>query len=268
MLPADNEWNRKVIGDPIDARSDQYLAAMNAGASQLHADFGSSGAPGVPYLVVSGSQPRLPIAFDIPQESDPGPYPIPADAPVELDREHRLLVLDRDSCRLYETWDMRRAAVGWAAGAGAIFDLRSNALRPAGWTSADAAGLPILPGLVRRDEVKAGRIDHALRFTVARTQRAYLPPARHSTGTLTEATLPPMGLRVRLKASYDISGFGPTARVVLEALKQYGMFVADHGDDWFITGAADPAWTDAELAELGRVPASAFEVVAHGPLQR
>ena len=267
MLPADNEWNRKVIDDPVDPRSDQYLAAMNSGQRRLQPNFGGNGQLGIPYVVVGGSQPRVPIAFDVPHESDPGPYPIPPDAPLEVAIDHRLIVLDRDNCRLYETWDTRRAGTGWAAGSGAIFDLRSNALRPAGWTSADAAGLPILPGLVRHDEVKAGRIDHALRFTVALTQRAYLPPARHFASTSTEPSLPPMGLRVRLKASYDIRGFGPTARVVLEALKQYGMLLAGNGGDWSITGATSPAWSDAEIAELGLVPAAAFEVVAHGPLQ-
>jgi hypothetical protein len=268
MFPADNAWNRKVVGDPIDPRSAQYLASMNAQGSFLRPEFGASGQSGIPFVVVPGTQPRVAIAFDIPHESDPGPYPIPPDPPIAGGVERHLLVLDRDACRLYETWNTRPMGAGWVAGAGAIFDLRSNALRPPSWTSADGAGLPILPGLVRRDEVNAGRIEHALRFSMSRTQRAYVPPARHFTGTSTDPTLPPMGLRVRLAASYDISGFGPTAKVVLTALKEYGMFLADNSGDWLLTGEANPAWNDAELAELARVPAAAFEVLTHGPVTR
>ncbi len=252
--------------DPVDPRSEEYMAAMNAGGRFLHADFGGDGEYGIPFIVVPGSQAQVPMSFDYEDESDPGPYPIPADAPVELGSDRHILVVERDSCTLYETFDTNRNGAGWHAGSGAIFDLRSNGLRPAGWTSADAAGLPILPGLIRHDEVKAGRIAHALRFTVQRTQRAYVAPARHFASPSTDPALPPMGLRVRLKADFDVSGFGPTARVILTALKEYGMFLADNGGDWFITGEANPAWNDDEISELADVPASAFEVVAHGEL--
>jgi hypothetical protein len=267
VFPPDNPWNQRVDGDPVDPASDQYLASMNADDTFLHADFGGDGDYGIPFTTVSGSQPRVPMTFDYEDESDPGPYPIPSDAPIESGSDRHILVVDRESCVLYETWDTHRAGEGWHAGAGAVFDLRSNDLRPAGWTSADAAGLPILPGLVRHDEVQAGRIAHALRFTVQRTQRAYLSPARHFASPSTDPARPPMGLRVRLKAGFDLAGFGPTAQVVLTALKEYGMFLADNGGDWFITGEANPAWDDDELAELASVPASAFEVVQHGPLE-
>jgi hypothetical protein len=268
VFPADNPWNREVIDDPVDPGSAQYLTGMKASGSFLRANFRGDGNSGIPVVVVPGSQPRMPIAFDIPNESDPGPYPIPADPAIEMGVDRHLLVLDRDNCFLYETWNTRRSSAGWLAGSGAVFDLRSNTLRPPGWTSADGAGLPILPGLIRYDEVKAGRIEHALRFSIASTQRAYVPPARHFTGTAINPDLPPMGLRVRLAAGYDISAFGPTARVVLTALKKYGMFLADNGGDWLLTGESNPAWNDGELAELARVPASAFEVVAHGAVTR
>jgi hypothetical protein len=267
-FPADNAWNQRVIDLPVDPRSDQYMAAMNAGSRSLHPDFGGDGEYGIPWTTVSGSQPRVPVSFDYSSESDPGPYPIPPDAPVEIGAGDRhILVVDRDNCMLYETFDSHFVGPGWHVGSGAIFDLRSNAVRPHGWTSADAAGLPILPGLARVDEVKAGRINHALRFTVQRTQRAFVWPARHQAGASTDPSLPPMGLRVRLKASYDISGFAPSAQVILTALKEYGMFLADNGGDWFISGEENPSWIDDELVQLKRVPASAFEVVQHGALE-
>jgi hypothetical protein len=186
---------------------------------------------------------------------------------VEVGDGH-VLVLDRDACRLYETYDSHYQGPGWHCGSGAIFDLRSNGLRPDGWTSADAAGLPILPGLVRRDEVFGGEIRHALRFTVRRTQRAYVHPATHFASDTSNPDLPPMGLRVRLKASYDVSGFRGASRVILTALKKYGMFLADNGSDWFITGETNTAWDDDDLNQLKTVPASAFEVVQLGPLHR
>jgi hypothetical protein len=268
MLPADNAWNQRVDGLPVDPRSDQYLAAMNAGSRSLHADFGGNGEYGIPWVAVAGTQPRVPVEFDYADESDPGPYPIPANAPVEGGGGDRhILVLDRDNCVLYETFDTRYVGPGWQAGSGAIFDLKTNQSRPTGWTSADAAGLPILPGLVRHDEVQAGHIDHALRFTVQRTQRAFVAPATHQAGASTDPSLPPMGLRVRLKAGYDISSFGPAAQAVLKALKEYGMFLADNGGDWFISGESNTAWDDDQMGELSRVPASAFEVVQHESLQ-
>jgi hypothetical protein len=268
-FPADNPWNQRVDDDPVDPRSDQYMAAMNAGSRTLHPDFGGNGEYGIPWVAVTSAQPKVPVTFDYSEDSDPGPYPIPPDAPIEGGSEpwgdRHVLVVDRDACLLYETFDSWPLGGGpWRAGSGAIFDLRSNALRPLYLTSADAAGLPILPGLIRHDEVKAGRIEHALRFTVARTQRGFVHPATHFASNHTDPNLPPMGLRVRLKAGYDISGFGPTAKVVLTALREYGMFLADNGADWFITGEANKAWDDAEIEELSRVPASAFEAVSHG----
>jgi hypothetical protein len=170
-------------------------------------------------------------------------------------------------CTIYELYGAKRSGSGWTAGSGAVFNLRSNALRPAGWTSADAAGLPILPGLVRRDEVASGHIDHALRFTVARSQRGYIRPATHQAGSSSDASLPPMGARFRLKASFDISRFHGASRVILRALKTYGMFVADNGSSWFVSGAADRAWNDGDLDQLKSVPGSAFEVVDTGPIQ-
>ncbi len=267
LFPADNAWNHRVDGDPVDPLSDQYMAGMDAGARHLHPDFGGNGAYGIPFVVVPWWQDKVAITFDIPGESDAGPYPIPPDPPIEGGSDHHILVLQRNTCLLFETWDTRRDGGQWRAGSGARFNLRLNGLRPAGWTSADAAGLPILPGLIRHQEVQAGRIAHALRFTIQHTQRSYVLPARHFASNSKDPALPPMGLRVRLKASFDISGFGPTARVILTALKEYGMFMADNGGDWYITGEANPAWNDAEITQLSTVPASAFEVVAHPPLQ-
>lgn len=267
VFPADNAWNRDVSRDPVDPRSDAYIASI--GSSRfLHPDFGSDPTYGIPWTTVPGGQPRVPMSFDYADESDPGPYPFPPNAPIESGGDRHVLVLDRDACRLYETFDSHFVNPGWRCGSGAVFDLRSNRLRPAGWTSADAAGLPILPGLVRRDEVKSGEIRHALRFTTRRTQRAYVAPATHFASSSSDPNLPPMGLRVRLKASFDVSPFRGDARVVLLALKRYGMFLADNGSDWFITGETNTAWDDDDLEQLKRVPGSAFEAVQSGPLQR
>jgi hypothetical protein len=235
----------------------------------LKADFGSGtwdGGPiGIPFVVVPGSQQRVPVSFEYADESDPGPYPIPPDAPIEggpnSTGDRHILVVDRDNCVLYETWSTYPSGQGWTAGSGARFDLRSNALRPAGWTSSDAAGLPVLPGLVRYDEIAAGQIPHALRFTASRTQRAYLWPARHYASSITDPNVPPMGARVRLKASYDISGFAADNRIILQALKTYGMLLADNGSNWYISGVPDERWNNSVLAALRNVPGSAFEVV-------
>ena len=237
----------------------------------VHADFGSGlydgHRIGIPYVVVSGKgTPKSTPRFDYADESDKGPYPIPRAVPIEGDPnpgdgDRHALIVDRDTCTLYELYALHRAAGGWAAGSGAIWNLRSNKLRPAGWTSADAAGLPILPGLARYDEVAAGAIDHALRFTASRTRRAFIYPARHYASDSTDPSLPPMGLRVRLKASFDTNGFPPQARVVLEALKRYGMILADNGSPWYISGAPDPRWSNDDLHSLGRVRGSDFEVV-------
>ena len=268
VFPADNAWNRDVSGDAVDPGSGAYIAAMNGGSRFLHPDFGSDPSYGIPWTTVGATQPRVPMSFVYADESDPGPYPFPPDAPVEAGGDRHVIVLEREACRLYETWDSRFVGPGWRCGSGAVFDLRGNALRPDGWTSADAAGLPILPGLVRLDEVRAGEIRHALRFTVQRTQRAYVHPATHFASSDRDARLPPMGLRVRLRASFDLAPFRGHARVILAALKKYGMFVADNGGDWFISGEANPAWDDADLEQLKSVPASAFEVVRLGEIHR
>jgi hypothetical protein len=264
VFPRSNAWNRDVSRDPVDPRSAQYIAAIGPG--NLHPDFAARRF-GIPFTTVPATQRRVPIRFTaFGDESDPGPYPVPRTARVEGGSDRHVIVVQRGRCRLYELFGARRSGAGWAAASGAVFDLRSNRARPAGWTSADAAGLPILPGLARADEAGAGRIGHALRFTVARTQRAYVAPARHFASGATDPSLPPMGLRLRLKASFDLRPYRGQARAILQALKTYGMIVADNGSSWFVTGAPDPRWDDAELEQLKRVPGSAFEVVRSGPL--
>ena len=272
-FPDDNPWNTDISAEPVDPNSDALIAGIGLDTG-LHPDFGTvwDGAPiGIPYVVVAGDQPRVPIVFDeYGDESDPGPYPVPPDAPIEAGSDRHVLVVDRDNWMLYELYHAqpRDGGASWTAGSGAVFDLNSNALRPAGWTSADAAGLPIFPGLVRYNEaVEQETIHHALRFTVARTRRAYVAPARHFASSRTDPNLPPMGMRVRLKAGYDISRFPPPVRAVLAALQRYGMFVADNGSNWFITGAPDPRWDDDELAAIRRVHGRDFEVVRMGELQ-
>jgi hypothetical protein len=267
VFPPDNPWNTEVSQLPVDASSQDYVnTVLASGANKfLHADFGGDGEYGIPYITVPGTQPRVPVDFvDYGDESDPGPYPIPTGAPIEGGSDRHVLAVDRDNCKLYEMFGATRAGDHWEASSGAVFDLRSNQLRPDGWTSADAAGLPIFPGLVRYDEVASGHIDHALRFTVSQTQRAYLHPATHWASSSTDPDRPPMGLRFRLKASFDVSGYSGEARVVLDALKQYGMIVADNGSNWYITGAADARWDDDDLNQLKTVPGSAFEVVDTG----
>ncbi len=276
VFPADNVWNRDISTLPTHPQSDAYIASIGLDTG-LHPDFGSGlyrRAPiGIPYTVVPSSTPRVTFRFRYADESDPGPYPIPRDAPVEGGPRGRgdrhVLVVEQGACRLYEVFGFKpkkSVTRPWRAGSGAIWDLASNALRPAGWTSADAAGLPILPGLVRYDEVAAGEIRHALRFTVSRTQRAYLWPARHFASSSTDPSLPPMGLRVRLKASVDISGFSPTNQVILSALKRYGMFVADNGSDWYISGVPDDRWDNDDLHALGLIKGSDFEAVDESSL--
>jgi hypothetical protein len=265
VLPASNPWNQRVDRLPVAKRSAEIIATIAADTG-LHADFGSGlwqGKPiGIPITVVSALQKKTTVAFDYPDESDYGPYPIPRNVRIEGGSDRHAVIVDRDRCLLYELFALERRAGGrWRARSGAIWSLRSNRLRPAGWTSADAAGLPILPGLARYDEVARGRIDHALRFTVERTGRAYVYPARHFASDETDPSLPPMGLRVRLKASYPIDGFARQARIVLAALKRYGMLVADNGSSWYISGAPHPRWSNDQLHSLGRVPGSAFEAV-------
>jgi hypothetical protein len=264
VFPADNPWNRRIDGLPAAKDSAAIISSIGADTG-LHADFGSglwAGRPiGIPYTVVTSKQPKVRVSFDYADESDKAPYPIPGTIRIEGGSDRHALIVDRSSCRLYELYALSRTSRGWHAGSGATWSLRSNRLRPAGWTSADAAGLPILAGLARYDEVAAGHIDHALRFTVDRTRRGFVYPARHYASSLTDPALPPMGLRLRLKASFDTRGFPRQARVVLEALKRYGMMVADNGSSWYITGAPDRRWSNDDLHTLGRVKGSNFEVV-------
>jgi hypothetical protein len=270
VFPASNPWNQRV--DKLPAAGDSAAIIRSIGVDKpVHPDFGSglyNGGPiGIPYTTVPGRQHKVRVKFDYADESDKSPYPIPKGVPIEGGRsasgDRHVIVVDRDRCRLYELFAAYPVNGGrsWRAGSGAIWSLRSNKLRPAGWTSADAAGLPILPGLARYDEVKRGSIDHALRFTVSRTRKAYVYPARHFASSLTDPTLPPMGLRVRLKAGFDTSRFPRQSRIVLEALKRYGMIVADNGSDWFISGAPDRGWNNDDLHRLGNVHGSDFEVV-------
>jgi hypothetical protein len=260
IFPKSNAWNRAVDSLPVASNSAVLIRSMGS-STGLHPDFGSGtwdgGPVGIPFNVVSKKTPRVKLGFDYADQSDKGPYPIPRKVKLEHGGDHHALMIDRSSCRLYEVYALH----GRHAGSGAIWSLRSNKVRPAGWTSADAAGLPIFPGLVRWDEVKRGRIDHALRFTVERTRKAYIYPARHYASDSSNPSLPPMGLRVRLKADYPIDGFPPQARIVLAALKRYGMIVADNGTDWYISGAPDPHWDNDALHALSRVKGSAFEVV-------
>jgi hypothetical protein len=268
VFPKSNPWNQRVDRLPVAANSGEIISSIGAGGS-VHADFGSGlweGAPiGIPITVVGRTQPKSRVSFEYADESDRGPYPIPRNVKIEGWRsstgDRHALIVDRSSCRLYELYALYPKGGGWRAGSGAIWNLRTNKLRPAGWTSADAAGLPILPGLARYDEVKRGVIDHALRFTVQRTRRAFVFPARHFASDSNDANLPPMGLRLRLKASFDVSGFPRQARIVLVGLKRYGMLVADNGSSWYITGAPDPRWSNDQLHTLGRVKGSDFEVV-------
>jgi hypothetical protein len=274
VFPKSNPWNRRVDRLPVAGNSAEIIRSIGTDRG-LHADFGSGqweGAPiGIPITVVGRRTPRSRVSFEYADESDRGPYPIPRGVPIEggyrSDGDRHALIVDRDACKLYELFALYPRGRGWRAGSGAIWNLRSNRLRPAGWTSADAAGLPILPGLARYDEVRRGVIDHALRFTVRRTRRAYVYPARHFASSSDDPSLPPMGLRVRLKASFEVSGYPRQARVVLTALKRYGMLVSDNGSDWYITGSPNPGWRNDDLRTLGRVKGSDFEVVDTGTLR-
>lgn len=276
LFPLDNPWNQDIANAPMDPNSANLIRSIGADAV-LHPDFGTvwNGAPnGIPYIVVAGAQPLAPVSFrSYGNESDPGPYPVPRDAPIEggprSTGDRHVLVVDRDRWKLYEMFSAAPANNGmsWVAASGAVFDLNSNALRPEGWTSADAAGLPIFPGLVRYDEVFEQReIRHALRFTVGRSRKAYVYPARHFASGDTDPNLPPMGMRVRLKASFDISSYSASNQVILRALKKYGMFVADNGPSWFLSGAPDPRWSDDDLGMLKTIKGANFEVVRMGQI--
>ncbi len=269
VFPADNAWNTPISNLPVNPHSAQWLASTNASTTNLHPDFGPSGDPsnpyGMPYTVVPGGHQLVSVSFQYASESDPGPYPFGPDTPIEggpsATGDRHALMVDPSTCTLYELYDARYSPGASTAGSGAIWSLTSNALRPAGWTSADAAGLPILPGLVRYDEVLSGRITHAIRMTAAVTDTSYLWPARHQAGSASNPNLPPMGARFRLKSNFDISRFSPQAQVVLRAMQQYGLIVADNGSNWYFGGTADASWPLSLVDELKGIPASAFEAV-------
>jgi hypothetical protein len=273
LFPIDNVWNTAIDTLPVDANSNAYVATIGA-AKPVHPDFGTvyNGAPnGIPFVAVGGSQAKVPVSFQYAGESDPGPYPIPRDAPIEggpqAGGDRHVLVLDCTGSKLYELFAAYPNPDGsWAAGSGAMFDVQSNSLRPNTWTSADAAGLPILAGLVSYEQVAAGEIAHALRFTAPQTRNTFIWPARHQASSLSGTQYPPMGQRFRLKASVDISGFGPNVKIILRALKKYGMFLADNGSSWFLSGAPDPRWDDDELHQLGLLHGSDFEAVDESSL--
>src|SRR5712692_2381741 len=274
VFPADNVWNTRVDTLPVDKNSALYVATIGS-TQPVHPDFGSGlwdGGPiGIPFVAVPATQQKVAVTFDYDDESDHGGYPVPPDAPIEggaaSTGDRHVLVVDRDKCILYELYAAYPEAGGsWHAGSGAIFDLKSNALRPAGWTSADAAGLPIFPGLVRYDEVVAGEIAHAIRFTAPQTRNTYLWPARHLASDLSATDYPPMGQRFRLKAGVDISGFSPPVQVILRALKKYGMILADNGSSWYISGAPDDRWNNDVLHEIAQIQGADFEAVDESSL--
>jgi hypothetical protein len=273
VLPADNIWNTRVDQLPVHPSSSTWVNTIGA-SSHLHPDFGSgtyNGEPiGIPYVTVPGTQTKYPATFTYQSESDPGPYAIPLNAPIEggsaSTGDRHVIAIDGDNCILYEIYAGYPQAASWQGGSGAIFNLLSNALRPATWTSADAAGLPIFPGLVRYDEIVAGEIRHAIRFTVPQTQRAYVWPARHYASSLTGAQYPPMGARFRLKASFDISKFSATNQIILKALQRYGMILADNGSSWYLSGAPDARWNNDDLHVLTGIAGSNFEAVDVSPL--
>lgn len=265
IFPANNPWNQDISKALVHWNSGAYVSAIGL-THTLHPDFGENQGYGIPVTVAGTSTKDVPVRFrEYADESDMGPYPIPSDARIEAGSDAHLIILSLSRCKLYELFAAKKEQGGWAASSGAIFDLRSNALRPAGWTSADAAGLPIYPGLVKYEEVAAGKILHAIRFTAPRTQDAYIHPATHQAGSA-NPNLPPMGLRLRLKQSYDISKLSGQAKVIAEAMKTYGLILADNGSPWFFQGATDPRWKDEELNQLKTIPGSAFEAVETGPL--
>jgi hypothetical protein len=265
VFPSDNPWNTDISGEETDPNSDVLIAGIGNDV-HLHPDFGTTwqgSAIGIPFNVVGENQPNVNVSFHYNGESDPGPYPIPRNALIEDGSDRHVLVVDTFNQKLYELYNATKNTDGsWRAGSGAVFDLTSNALRPDTWTSADAAGLPIFPGLVRYEEVVTkGEINHALRFTVERTRNAFVHPATHGASDSYSQNYPPMGMRVRLKAGFDISGFSPNIQVILKCLKKYGMFVADNGSNWYISGEHNMKWDDEELGELKTIAGSNFEVV-------
>ena len=260
VFPAGNVWNQDISALPVASNSDTLIAKIGLDTG-LHPDFGSYRGYGIPYNTVPGFQRKLTVRFDYSSQSDHVGYPIPSRPRIEAGSDHHMLIVDSGSCKLYEMWNVRHTRRGWRAGSGAVWKMTSNALRPDGWTSADAAGLPILPGLVRYPEVAAGVIDHALRFTAPQTRDAHIYPARHDAGSGSSASLPPMGLRVRLKASFDLSQLSPQARVVAVALQHYGMILADNGSPWYVSGVSNKRFNDDDLRTLNRITGRDLEVV-------
>lgn len=271
VFPADNAWNTPIDDAPVHADSAAIVSRIQSTGGRLHPDFGENPLYGIPYVVVPPSQPVVPITYTAyGDESDPGPFPVPLDAPVEggqsSDGDRHVLVVRAGTCELFELYRAFRSGSGWQADSGARFDLDSNALRPLGWTSADAAGLPILPGLVRYDEVAAGEIRHAIRVTFARTRRGYILPATHFASSSDDPDLPPMGMRFRLKASFDVSSLTGQARVIATAMQRYGLIVADNGSNWYFQGAPSLGWDDDDLGQLKSIDGSWFEAVDSGPV--
>lgn len=275
LYPANNIWNTPIDALPVHGNSAAYINTVGA-TKNLHPDFGAglwNNAPiGIPYVIVPGNQPKVKVTFDYSDESDSTYYPIPVDPPIEGGNsstgDRHILMLDKDNCILYELWSSYPNGDGtWKAGSGAIFDLNKNDLRPDTWTSADAAGLPILPGLVRYDDIAKGEINHAIRFTVPKTQRKYLWPARHYASSITDPAYPPMGLRIRLKSSFDISKYSAVNQIILKAMKKYGMILADNGSAWFFSGSPDSRWNDDDLNNLKLLKGSDFEAVDESSLQ-
>jgi hypothetical protein len=260
VFPAGNVWNQDISALPVASGSDTLITKIGLDTG-LHPDFGSYSGYGIPYNTVPGSQRKLTVRFDYSSQSDHVGYPIPRRPRIEAGSDHHMLIVNSGTCKLYEMWNVRHTRRGWRAGSGAVWKMTSNALRPDGWTSADAAGLPILPGLVRYPEVAAGVIDHALRFTAPQTRDAHIYPARHDAGSGSSASLPPMGLRVRLKASFDLSQLSPQARVVAVALQHYGMILADNGSPWYVSGVSNKHFNDDDLRTLNRITGRDLEVV-------
>jgi hypothetical protein len=261
VFPADNVWNTPVDKLPLDPHSKDYIASVGAD-KPLHPDFAPDPGSGIPYNVIDSHVPWLKVTIGYADDSDPGPYPIPPNPHIEGGDDHHLLLIDKDRCMLEELWEAKRVSdTAWGAGSGIKMDLTSNAIREDGKGSGDAAGLPIFPGLVRYDEVAAGEIRHALRFTALKSQHAHVWPARHDASPNTSLKLPPLGVRFRLRADFDISGFSKSNQVILTALKRYGMFLADNGAPWFLSGAPDPRWDGDDLHQLQNVKGSDFEAV-------
>jgi hypothetical protein len=266
LFPDNNVWHADVSKLPVNSHSAAWMASSGGTTSlRIHPDFG--GPYGIPYTVVSGAHPKVPVAFDYADESDKVLYPLGSDTKIEDGSDAHALVLDNSTCKLYETWDTSTNGRTWRAGSGAVYDLKSDALRPDGWTSADAAGLPILPGLLRYDEVASGHVDHAIRFTVSRTAAAHLWPARHDAGSGSVSSVPPMGARFRLSANYPTRGLRPDTVAILNAMKKYGLIVADNGSNWYFQGATDPRWSNDMLDQLKAVPASAFQAIDESSLE-